>query len=67
MTNVEFKKLRHLAGLTQEQTARVLDVTHRTVIRWEHGEHRIRKLQAQSIRTRLLGYLFNSKRTGDES
>jgi transcriptional regulator with XRE-family HTH domain len=54
----DFRTLRHMAGLTQEATARVCGVTHRTILRWEHGESRIGDLQAQSIRARLVAQLF---------
>lgn len=53
MTAREFKTLRHMAGLTQEQAARLLEVAHRTVLRYEHGETRIGPLRAQAIRLRL--------------
>ncbi len=53
MTSAEFLRLRRLAGLTQEETAQVLGVAHRTVLRWEHGESRIWPLKAQAIRLRL--------------
>ena len=55
----DFRKLRRLAGLTQEAAARLCGVTHRTILRWEHGESRIRDLQAQSIRVRLTERLFH--------
>lgn len=67
MDGGEFKQLRRLAGLTQEETARVLDVTHRTVMRWEHGDSRIKPLIAQSIKARLLARLFGRERSQDES
>ena len=68
MTGLEFRSLRRLAGLTQEQTARVLEVTHRTVMRWEHGETRISSLNSEGIRARLLKQLFSAQeRTDSES
>jgi len=68
MTNVEFRKLRTLAGLTQEQTARILEVAHRTVMRWEHGDTPICPLLGEAIRARLLKRLFNpEQRTNGES
>lgn len=54
MTGSEFRQLRSIAGLTQEQAAHVLEVTHRTILRWEHGDTRICALRAESIRSRLL-------------
>jgi transcriptional regulator with XRE-family HTH domain len=53
MTAGDFRRLRHLAGLTQEATAQLLEVAHRTVLRWEHGESRIGVLQAEAIKARL--------------
>ena len=58
MNASEFKRLRRLAGLTQEQAARMCCVTHRTVLRWEHGESRIRELQGQAIHARMVDRLF---------
>lgn len=60
MTAQEFRQLRRLAALTQEQTARVLDVTNRTVLRWEHGDTRIGLLRAEAIRARLLRIAFSA-------
>lgn len=65
MAPTEFKRLRHLAGLTQEQAAQILEVTHRTVLRWEHGESRIRPLEAQAIRLRLVSTLFGRRDKGE--
>jgi DNA-binding transcriptional regulator YiaG len=68
VTDAEFRKLRRLAGLTQEQTARVLEVTTRTVMRWEHGETKLGPLRSQAIRVRLLEEMFgHSLRTDSET
>jgi len=53
MTSAEFRRLRRLAGLTQEQAAQVLEVAHRTILRWEHGESRLGPLRSEAIRLRL--------------
>ncbi len=53
MTASEFRRLRHLSGLTQEQAARILEVSHRTILRWEHQESRLGALQSEAIRLRL--------------
>jgi DNA-binding XRE family transcriptional regulator len=68
LTAPEFKQLRRLAGLTQEQAARALDVTHRTILRWESGDSRIGVLKAPEIRRRLLKRIFSvEERTPSES
>jgi DNA-binding transcriptional regulator YiaG len=55
MTAQEFKELRRLTDLTQEQAAvMVLGVTARTVARWESGESRISELESSEIRRRML-------------
>lgn len=61
MEGKDFRQLRRLAGLTQEQAARLCSVTHRTVLRWEHGESHIGDLQAQAIRQRLVMRLFDQQ------
>jgi transcriptional regulator with XRE-family HTH domain len=58
MTGAEFRQLRRLAELTQEQAARELDVTQRTILRWEHGDTRICTLRSEAIRARLLRIAF---------
>ena len=58
MEAADFRQLRRLSGLTQEATARLCGVTHRTILRWEHGESHIGDLQAQAIRARLVSRLF---------
>lgn len=58
MTGVEFKQLRRLAGLTQEKAAQVLGVTHRTIIRWERSETRIKHLYEDAIRRRFVTRMF---------
>lgn len=63
----EFRQLRLLAGMTQEQAARVCGVAHRTILRWEHGESKIGALESQAIRLRLVSTLFgqDSKNDGE--
>lgn len=34
-----FAKMRRQLGLTQEDVARAIDVTTRTIINWENGHH----------------------------
>jgi len=63
MTGIEFKQLRTFAGLTQERAARELDVTQRTVWRWEHEISRIDELKAKAIREILLAIMFSAERT----
>ena len=58
MDGPEFRQLRKLAGLTQEEAARVLLVSHRTILRWEHGASRIRPLKAYAIRAKLVRRMF---------
>lgn len=55
----EFKRLRKLARLTQERAAALLQVSHRTVLRWEAGQCRIRPLMAEPIRQRLTQEIFH--------
>lgn len=62
----DFRTLRRLAGLTQEAAARICGVTHRTVLRWEHGESHIGDLQAQAIRVRLVARVFDRGERGGE-
>lgn len=64
MTGTEFRTLRRLAGLTQEQAARELKVTHRTILRWEHGDTRIRALWSEAIRSKLLKIAFSPGDSG---
>jgi transcriptional regulator with XRE-family HTH domain len=61
----EFRRLRHLSGMTQEQAARICGVAHRTILRWEHGDSRIRPLEAQAIRLRLVSTLFGQDSKDD--
>ena len=49
-----------MVGLTQEEAARLLGVSHRTILRWEHAETRIGALQAQAVRLRLTQRLLGS-------
>ncbi len=41
MTKGEFKKLRESIGYTQARLSKEMDVTIRTITRWENGEVRI--------------------------
>ena len=64
MTREEFRRLRRLTGLTQEQCAnQVLGVTARTVGRWESGATRINHLEAGEIRRRLAAVVNSGKGT----
>jgi len=63
MSGTELRQLRSIAGLTQEQAARALDVTQRTVWRWEHNINRIDELKAKAIREILLAVIFAPGRT----
>lgn len=47
------KALRHDLALTQEQTARILGVTLRTISRWEIGMCRLDPLRGAAARQRL--------------
>jgi DNA-binding XRE family transcriptional regulator len=53
MDATEFRRLRLASGMTQESAATVLEVSHRTIVRWEAGEAGIDPLRAQAIRLRL--------------
>jgi DNA-binding XRE family transcriptional regulator len=53
MDKEEFRRLRHASGMTQESAAACLEVSHRTVVRWEKGDASIDPLRAQAIRLRL--------------
>jgi transcriptional regulator with XRE-family HTH domain len=66
MQGSDLKRLRALAGMTQERAAQLLGVTHRTILRWEHGESRIGDLQAQAIRIRLVHQLFGQQQDQGE-
>jgi DNA-binding transcriptional regulator YiaG len=49
--------------LTQETAARVLQVTHRTVRRWERGETNIDPLREEAIRNRFARILAAGGKT----
>jgi len=49
-----------MAGLTQEEAAQLLGVSHRTILRWEHAETRMGPLKAQAVRLRLAQRLLGS-------
>ena len=53
MTRLEFKRLRLASGLTQESAASVLEVSARTIARWEAGKASPNGLEAEAIRRRL--------------
>jgi len=54
MGRVEFRMLRRAAGLTMAESARLLGVTERTILRWEHGVSRIDGFKAAMIRQELM-------------
>lgn len=53
MDAAEFRRLRAASGLTQESAAAILEVSERTVARWEAGKASPNGLEAESIRRRL--------------
>ncbi len=58
MRRQEFRMLRKAAGLTMAETAHLLRVTERTVLRWEHGASRIDSFKAAAIRAELVPGLW---------
>ncbi len=50
MTPEELKKLRKKMGISQERLARKMDVSSRTVHRWEKGDNPIHPVFAEHIR-----------------
>jgi len=54
MGRVEFRMMRRAAGLTMAETAHLLGVTERTILRWEHGNSRIDNFKAAMIRAELM-------------
>lgn len=50
MTPAELKKIRERLGISQEKLARYMDVSSRTVYRWEKGENPIHTVFARQIR-----------------
>ena len=58
MRRQEFRMLRKAAGLTMAETAHLLRVTERTVLRWEHGASRIDTFKAAAIRAELVPGLW---------
>ena len=54
MSRVEFRMLRKAAGVTMAEAARLLAVTERTILRWEHGTSRIDCFKAARIREELV-------------
>jgi len=67
VTSTEFRRLRRLSGLTQEQAAQVLEVTHRTILRWEHGESRVGPLRSEAIRLRFAKHIVGqSAQVGED-
>jgi len=59
VTGKEFTKLRRSAGLTQAQLAREIDVTIRSLTRWETGETPIPKIAELALR-----YVIEKKQKG---
>jgi transcriptional regulator with XRE-family HTH domain len=55
MTGEELRELRERLALTQREAAIRLDVTERTVSRWERGEGGIPALKVEGIRKALNG------------
>lgn len=53
MNGDEFRRLRLASGCTQESAAAILQVSPRTVARWEAGKAAPNSLEAESIRRRL--------------
>jgi len=54
MGRTEFRMMRRAAGLTMAETAHLLGVTERTILRWEHGNSRIDNFKAAMIRAELM-------------
>ena len=54
MRRQEFRMLRKAAGLTMAETAHLLKVSERSVLRWEHGASRIDSFKADVIRRELV-------------
>ena len=50
MDKEEIRRLRHLAGLTQEKLAQELGVAHATVQRWERGKSKPTQLAQKALR-----------------
>ena len=50
MDKEEIRRLREQLGLTQEEMARLLGVSHNTVQKWEGGQRNIPHLTARGIR-----------------
>ena len=60
----DFNLMRHRAFLTTQQTAELLDVTHRTVLNWEKGKARI-PYTAYRVLKMKVGYVFNDEHFHD--
>jgi len=55
VTKNEFKKLRGSIGYSQARLSKEMDVTIRTITRWENGEVRIPKVVEIAIRAIVRG------------
>jgi len=66
MRRQEFRMLRKAAGLTMAETARLLRVTERTILRWEHGASRIDTFKAAAIRRELVPGLWAKLHQNDD-
>ncbi len=55
MTKGEFKKLRESIGYSQARLSKEMDITIRTITRWENGEVRIPKVVEIAIRAIVRG------------
>ena len=61
MTAQDFITRRKACGLTQAGAALLLEVTVRTIDRWEHGRTKIDELRADAIRRRFAGVLADQE------
>jgi hypothetical protein len=58
MTAVRFKQIRAAAGVTMEQAAKTLNVSLKTIWRWENGKAGIDGFKASMIKARLVPGLW---------
>ena len=59
-----FILMRHRAFLTTQQVAKLLDVTHRTLLNWEKGQSRIPYTAFRVLKLKV-GYVFDDQHFGD--
>ncbi|OGS40524.1 MAG: hypothetical protein A3K77_00840 [Euryarchaeota archaeon RBG_13_31_8] len=59
MTKDEFKKIREEFG-TQEEVAKLFEVTQQTISRWELGKRRVSKAMSNYILLRLEEFKKNN-------